>query len=369
LDLNRLSRLIALTLGAALLFVASAQTTSAGSTTCVNVSTSGQAVSGLDITCATKSCITVQPGLFNVRISGNTIHNCAQDGIRFIRPDTTGASYTTGVTISNNRIWAVGQTSTLGNDVTIYANSALVVDNDLTGAPNDAIDMWGDRLIFRHNTIHDIRNTFGRHNDAFQTWNGITPDDGAQGHPVTNLVIERNTIVNITGWSAHVLVGEGPRMHDWSFRNNLVRNIGSIGIILNVNGETNPPNPGIVNVTVAGNTFVDAGPNDTIEFNAGTTGVAADNIFVNCPNPYFVKTLTNVRRDYDLSWGMTPALVEKHARRADPLFVSSSNFHLRAGSRAIDSGDKGRLVPVRTTDLDGEATVGVVDRGAFESQG
>jgi hypothetical protein len=53
----------------------------------------------------------------------------------------------------------------------------------------------------------------------------------------------------------------------------------------------------------------------------------------------------------------------------DPRFVSSSNFHLRSDSPAINQGANGQVPGDITTDLDGAPRIqqAVVDIGAFES--
>jgi len=227
------------------------------------------------------------------------------------------------------------------------------------------VNMWGDGQTYRKNVIHDLSNTKGNHNDAFQTWTG--QNDGAEGNPITNLLVEQNVVRNVTGSNAHGIMVEGPGHHDWTIRNNLWHNIGDQTFIFNVSAY-----PGIARVSVSNNTFVSAGVNNTMEFNSTTTATLADNIFYNCPgDPVWIGSSASVTHDYNLTGGTTASLAEAHGKSGDPLFtnVSAGDLHLRSGSPAINAGDNGALItPIRTQDLDGNPTQGVVDIGAYEAQ-
>jgi hypothetical protein len=328
------------------------------------IAASRVAVEGFNIAGASGRCVTIDPGLTDVRVAGNEISNCGSHGIGFRRPEDTGAAYSNNVTVSGNRIHGVGKSYSYGNDITVYADNTLVADNDLTDTPNDAIEMWGDRLTFRHNNIHDISNTLGHHNDAFQTW--VIPGDGSTGKPLTNLVIERNTIRNVTGSNSHGIMAEGTTGHrDWDVRSNVWDNVGSYTIILGCCGSN-----GIENVRIYNNTFAHLPGGIVIQYQLGSTGTVANNIFYATKNPVYVSGSSgaSATHAYNLFAGGTPALSETHRVAADPLFVNSaSNYHLTASSPAIDAGDNGALVPVRSQDLDGNPTARAVDIGAYEA--
>jgi hypothetical protein len=233
----------------------------------------------------------------------------------------------------------------------------------MTGTPNDAVDMWGDHLTFRQNNIHDISNLVGLHNDAFQSWTGL--NDGAEGNPVTNLLVERNRIVNLLGANAHGFMLEGPGHRNWTVRNNVFQNIGSIGMILGINGSGSSSQ----NLAVYNNTFYNAGPNDTVEFNSADTGLFVNNI-VQGGGGVFIHSAAAVTEDYNLLSGTLLNIGGgPHDVKANPDFIDAlgGDLHLASNSPAIDTGDNGTIVsPARAVDFDGNPVVGVVDRGAYE---
>jgi hypothetical protein len=77
-------------------------------------------------------------------------------------------------------------------------------------------------------------------------------------------------------------------------------------------------------------------------------------------NLFFGNTVYNVA--YTLGLGFSPLV-------ADPLYVSSSDFHVRPGSPAIDAGEDSAVPGDLATDLDGNPRIqgSHVDIGAFEA--
>jgi hypothetical protein len=329
-----------------------------------NVAASHVAVENLTISGASGHCVSIQPALSDVTVKGNHINRCGTDGLHFVRPgDPPSSNYTTGSAIIGNTISAVGLSNRAGNDMTIYANYLAVQGNDMTGSPNDAVDMWGDHLTFRQNNIHDISNLFGLHNDAFQSWTGL--NDGAEGNPVTNLLVEQNRVANLLGANAHGFMLEGPGHRNWTVRDNVFQNIGSIGMILGITGSGSSSQ----NLAVYNNTFCNAGPNDTVEFNSADTGLFVNNI-VQGGGGVVIHSAATVTEDYNLLYG-APLIIGggPHDVKASPGFVDAlgGDFHLASNSPAIDTGDNGTIVsPVRAFDFDGNPVVGIVDKGAYE---
>ena len=339
------------------------------SVTSVTIRKSHVRVDGLDIGGTGGSCVNIAPGLSDITISHNRIHDCGVDGIHFVRPEDSGRAYTHHVRIVGNSITGVGRDDDEGNDMTIYADRLRVERNNLTGTPNDAIDFWGDRQVYRRNLIHDISNSRGNHNDAFQTWTDY--DDGYEGKPVTNLVIDRNVVRGVTGGNSHCMMTEGPGHSRWRISNNLFWDIDSICLILDTNeGGTHPSHPGIAGVRVYNNTFVRAGGGSTVEFNSETTGMFVNNLLFGTASNHY-ENPRNVTRGFNLYAGGTPGGHERHSLRGNPGFVDANgDFRLAAGSGAIDRGDRGTLIhPSRRRDLAGNPRVRSVDIGAYERQG
>jgi chitodextrinase len=332
-----------------------------------NVAASHVVIQNLTISGASGHCVTIQPALTDVTIRANQIRSCGADGIHFARPGNPPSSnYTTGSLIAANTISGVGVSNRAANDMTLYANYLTVLGNEMTGSPNDAIDLWGDHITVRGNDIHDISNAVGNHNDAFQSWTGLA--DGAEGNPVTNLLVEQNRVVNVLGSNAHGFMLEGPGHRNWVVRDNVFANIGSIGMILGINGS----GIGSQSLSVYNNTFFNAGPNDAVEFNALDTGVFVNNI-VQGGGGLYVAAGAAVTENYNLL-SATSINIGAGANdvKAAPGFVNAAagDFHLVSGSPAVNSGDNGTIVsPVRPADLDGNPVVGIVDRGAYEFQG
>ncbi len=153
-----------------------------------------------------------------------------------------------------------------GNGVKTYGNYVTFENNDLTAFGNeDAFRIWGDNLTFRNNHIHDIQNP--GHNDIWQTYQTDTKI------PVTNLLLEGNTIENNTGGNAHCLMLESDGSNNFTVKNNTFTNIGSHCFILGKPGES-----GVANVQFENNTFNQIGGN-AIECQGQTSGTITGNTF------------------------------------------------------------------------------------------
>lgn len=316
--------------------------------------------SGITISGASGDCVTLRPALTGITVRDGRVTRCGRDGIRFTRPTTD--MYTRNVAIESMAISRVGLSTSAGNNLTIYGNNVTVLDSDLTDTPNDAINAWGDSITIRRNVIHDIANSKGNHNDAFQTWTGM--NDGAKGAPVTKLVFAENTVRNISGRHAHAIMSEGSGHSDWRIYGNVIENIGDQAFVFGRSDEA-----GVAQVNVYNNTFVRAGAHNTMEFNGQTSGRLANNIFYDCVGwadsvPYWLDRAATVARDHNLAGGTTKPLKEIGAVNSDPAFVdSASDFHLTASSPGIDAGDSGLA---RAVDRDGKPPSGIVDIGAYE---
>jgi hypothetical protein len=303
-------------------------------------------------------------GRANVGIINSSVQNCRRDGIRFTHtPSAT--NHVTGATIKNNYIRHIGGVvaggNGAGNAMTVYADNAVIEDNDFSDGGNDFINAWGTNMRVVHNYAHDWQATpSSNHPDFFQTWQ--KPSNASTGKPVTNLLISRNSLKGSGGPDTHFMIGYGSGMHNWTITDNLIDGIGGHAIILGKSSQSGS----IINAAVARNTFVNLSPSSNpIEFNNASTGKIVGNIFDN-RKPPAIGSGASVVKDYNLA-RQFPLNEEAHGMGfTSPDFVSGNDYHIRSASPARNSGDNGRLVPVRAVDLDGTHTTGVVDRGALE---
>jgi hypothetical protein len=345
------------------------------STTSLTIKASHVAVKGLTIAGASGNCVTIQYALSDVTLSGNQITNCGADGVSFVRPGAPPSNnYTSNVLVQNNTISNVGTVTHGSNIATIYANYLTVQGNDLSVSPNDVFDLWGDHLTFRQNNIHDISNSYGHHNDVFQSWTGInnnglcTPgtsgcDDGAEGNPVTNLVVDQNRITTVLGSNAHGFMLSGPGHNNWTIRNNIFNNIGSSAAII---GTTESGCSSPTSINVYNNTFYNAGSMDAAEFNCNATGAFANNIVMNGVGVYVT---SGVRQGYNLFYNVSSAsLTGTGDKTTNPNLTNPSggDFTEASTSPAIQAGDNGSIDPIRPYDYAGRTITGNTDIGAYQ---
>ena len=190
---------------------------------------SNVAIDGLDITAtgsyASGHCVSIQTNEKNNAILNSHLHDCDRDGISWDRPLQNNSNATTGTLVKGNLIEDVGKRDDAGNSMTIRGDDVSVIDNEMTRGRNDAVNLWGDSHLFQGNYIHDFSNVVGNHNDAFQTWQDYA--DGYSAAPLTNLIVERNVIENITGPHSHGMMLEGSANANLTVQDNLWDTIGS----------------------------------------------------------------------------------------------------------------------------------------------
>jgi polysaccharide biosynthesis protein PslG len=265
--------------------------------------------------------------------------------------------------VVGDEISGVGLADSSGNDLTVYGRRVTIQSNDFSGAPKDAVDLWGDRLTFRHNDIHDIISLSGRANAALHTWTGR--GDTIEGLPATNLVISQNRITNIAGANAQGVSDEGSGAESWSVFDNVLDNVDNTGMSFDAAGGK------AEDLTVYNNTFYRAGATRDVNFGARASGIFADNI-VRGGGGVYIANPASVSEDYNLLYS-APINTGggSHDLKANPEFVSplTGNFYLEPSSPAIDSGDDDSLAPLRRYDILGNSTVGADDIGAYEYQG
>ena len=258
---------------------------------------------------------------------------------------------------------------------------------------NDANGVWffGSGHVLRNNTIHEV--WYGQyivhgHLDCFQTFGGWESGDPARN---TNILIENNFCdaysyqgpdESGSGFTVEdVSSSDGTYEHGVIFRNNVVISVGCVGAQENT-----------AYLSVVNNTCIN-GPQYRslyagLEFWPGTTYDnhhynIQNNIFYDYSDPIYVNTqvlnggtVTTSRNLAYMTNGGAPVSTaftcgQDNNVCADPLFVDTANliagdYHLSAGSPAIDAGEHlGALV---TADVEGvtRPQAGGYDIGAYE---
>jgi Right handed beta helix region len=297
-----------------------------------------------------------------IGILDSNIGPCVRDAIRMAY---NVGRHDTGVVIARNEIHGTG-----ANACTCYMRGGLFSDNYVHDISNDALDLWGDSNVIRHNVFRNlIANPTTNHNDVLQTWQ--VAGDPATGDPLTNLVFSRNIIDTVSGPDSHgLMIHGGAANHDLMIRSNLFRDIGSIGMLID----------GATGVSVVNNTFARAGGLDTAEWFNGATGTIDSNIFYDAASvgsqPWYQDATSSPEHAYNLAWGGALLADEPSGQNADPLFSDpdgaddnrDDDYQLsNASSPAVDHGDP--AIYYRRDILGNPISGAAVDDGAFEYTG
>jgi hypothetical protein len=311
-----------------------------------------------------------------VSVTHSLVQHCNRNGIVMARPACSGCTPTTGyssnVTLDNDEITDVGNTTTSANLVTLRGPNSSLTHSKLHDTPNDGVLLWGANNTVAHNIAFDfLPADSAKHPDFIQSWEYAT-DDGAQGLPPINAVIEGNRYWHATGPDAHFLLfagggsGSPGAFRDATIRSNEISDIGTGGhaIIL----ATSETAGDVTGALVDGNTFYDAG---RVEFNRGSTGTLRNNVFRLCTDngPWVIGTGAVTIRHNTGSGVAGCTATGVNAANRDPLFVNpaAADFHLQASSPEIDTGTGGGS-PGGTDIDDGTRIVGrAVDRGSDET--
>jgi hypothetical protein len=332
----------------------------------VRLSSSHLALDGLRIRNPTGSateadCLRIQTvGGTNIAITGSDVGRCARDAIRMAY---NRGRHDTAVTIAGNTLHDTG-----GNACTCYMRDGRFVENLVRDIHHDGLDLWGSGNRVSHNTFRDlVASPATNHNDVLQTWQ--LPDDPATGDPLTDLVFERNVIDTVAGPDSHALMIHGSANRRLTVRSNLIRDIGSIGMLFDGAGD----------VDLSANTFAAAGRTDTIEWKGGASGTISSNVFFRAvsagPQPWHQELGSDPSHAYNLAWGGKLISDEATGINADPRFrdpdgtnsVRLDDYSLDDGSPAIDRGDP---AVTERVDLLGNPIAGFrLDVGALEHVG
>ena len=309
-------------------------------------------------------------------IEGNYVHYATRGGIvLFAEPGSEAR--TANCIVRNNRLY---RNSLVG--IEVYGRNHVVEDNEIWGTiqyhpgwknpPSwvdaDGIRFFGSGHVFRGNYIHDILysdpENVNPHIDCFQTWGDEYRD---VAHDV---LMEKNLCENAQAQTNHQ-VGQGFMLQGASnitLRNNIIK------AFVGINATESCTNITLINNTIindlslptefspAGATFTDI------------TGLTIkNNIFYDQPSQtIFLRRVSELDSGNNLSyrsdgqdlWTTNTYSHENDLWNIDPMFVSATDYHLQAGSPAIDAG---ATVAV-TDDFDGNPRPQgqAYDIGAFE---
>jgi len=292
-----------------------------------------------------------------VQVLNNQVHdNPNNSGSEIAAGDSNTPSY---VLIQGNHIYS---TLSRGDDYTMLSLDCAycTVNNNEFGPGVDVDDIrtWGHDNVVSNNYFHDSTLSSGSvsHMDIVQTFAVNCPTCESYNFTFKNNIVKNGAqIFNLSNSSA-------PGMHDFYFYNNLYINTGLQG------------NVGIPNTRIVNNTFIDVDSNNRFTFNMlyggdfdDTGTVVKNNIIIQTWDslPYGENDNATHNHNFNTPDSRVTGDYNFIARRsgssylpisnwsepngingADPKFVSysgnnqsaSNDFHLQAGSPAIDKG-------------------------------
>ncbi len=309
-------------------------------------------------------------------LENNYIHDTTRGGILlFAQPEYE--ILTADCIVRDNRLY---RNSQFGIDV--RGRNHLVESNEIWGTIQhpagwanqpgwvdaDGIHFHGSGHILRGNYIHDILysdpGNVNPHIDCFQTFLAEPYQEAAD-----DIIIEQNRCDNAQSQTS-LEVGKGFMLQNAN--NILIRN-NLIHAYVGVKADRGSDNLTILNNTfTSGLSLTTAHSPSGISLTSVKMAVIKNNIFFNLPGHiiYLMNSTVDAgrnlmyRNDGQPLKNSSAYSHENDLWGADPLFISDTDFHLSAGSPAIDAGF---AVPV-ATDFDGNPRPqgAGFDIGAFE---
>jgi hypothetical protein len=304
-----------------------------------------------------------------------------------------------GLTIKNCHVHHMG-TKEVGYGIEVWHSSTFIQNNTIhdSGRRNISLNIYaGDvqlhDVIVEGNTLYDAYHTTGVdiNTSGAGTYNNIIIRKNLMYHTNQGVI---DGVENFTTQMIFVSSESTGTLSNIYIYNNIFKN--TKGIAINVGQEPNR----ILSSYIYNNTFYGVDPNlvspymSFIFLHAGSNSVIKNNIFYNNINPAVNSTFSclnvasdagTVTSDYNLfyvlsatrllnwkgtSYSKSQLATYKSVKAQDthspnpanPLFVSSSDYHLQSGSPAIDAGIGVGL----TTDYDGNTYHNPPSIGAYE---
>lgn len=294
-------------------------------------------------------------------LESNYIHDTTRGGILlFAQPGYE--TLTSDCMVRNNRLY---RNSQMGIDV--RGRNHLIEGNEIWGTiqhhPNwvdrprwvdaDGIHFHGSGHVIRGNYIHDMHysdpENLNPHIDCFQTFLAEPYQEAAN-----DIILERNRCDNAQSQTS-LQVGKGFMLQ--SANNIIIRN-NLIHAYVGVKADRGSDNLIILNNTFTSNVSLTIAHSPSgISLNNVANAVIQNNIFFNLPGHIIYLLNSTVSAGRNLMYrtdGLSLQNSNTYSHEndlwgVDPMFLSDTDFHLSAGSPAIDAGLD---VPVET-DFDG----------------
>lgn len=328
---------------------------------------------------AFQGAIQIGPGASYVELVDNLIFDTTLNiyGIQFTKGGNAATDSADHCTLRNNIIRNINF-----HCLSLFGLNHLIEGNTFD-YPNgyDAMRIFGSGHVFRRNYFFNISEKEGvsNHVDIFQTF-GNNLDEA------NNMLFEYNYAKDCNGQLMMLELNNMDTIgiiRNWTFRNNVFDTVTMHGSVA------------IPEVKFYNNTFYRCTQNTGHVLNysaiegrgAGHDGEVFNNVFIECgKNPNAVDQgwfgamadVTGFRHDYNFVAGPAPdyppkqtswvdprfAFTDEHGvNGGDPKFMAPGDFHLQAGSPAIDRGTE---LPGFNTDFDGRLRTLPWDIGAYE---
>jgi hypothetical protein len=315
-------------------------------------------------------------GTTNIKILNNYIHDTSDIGLRS-PPSSSASAKSFNMHIKGNTFAYIGSPGSRTMAIQVWGNGTLVEDNDFSHT-EDMVRVHGHYIVVRNNTMHDTdeADAGGGHIDGVQSF---CPSAYPGVEVATYLLVEGNYHHNNPDSNSHfALINATDSCGGTTeviLRQNRIFNLGSTSYVSDTNQSFGSYHKYYNNTTLNGRLGSSGGT--TININGIAHAAVINNIFVDAIDStsrkmYSLDSSGTSGGDYNLAYMTSgsvtwadPIASEPHGiRDQNPLFVSSTDFHLQSGSPARDAG--GPLTTVVAGDSGSGTSLLVADAHFFQ---